>query len=162
MSSPRRSVLLVGGGIAAAIVIGLGIVKLTGDDSKPPAAKGPASSASQTTPADTPKKSASSGIDPASVTVAVLNGTTTPGLAAKLGDRITAQGFKLGNVTNNPDQQRAESVVMFTGGAEKEAAEVGKRMKIAQREPIDPESQRLGGDASVVVIAGQNLITGNQ
>lgn len=93
-------------------------------------------------------------IDPSTVTVAVLNGTTVPGLAAAIGDRIAAQGFDLGTVTNNFDQERAESVVLYAAGSEREAAAVGRRLDIGQREPIDPTSQSLAGDASVVVVAG--------
>ena len=85
--------------------------------------------------------------------MSVLNGTTVGGLAAKLGDKLERQGFQLGNVTNNTDQQRAESVVLFAPGAEREAADVGRRLKIDPARAIDPESQTLAGDASVVVVA---------
>jgi hypothetical protein len=91
---------------------------------------------------------------PAQVTVAVLNGTTVPGLAAQLGDRIETSGFDLGTVTNSTDQQRAESVVLFAPGHQREAAAVARRLGIGQRERVDAESQGLAGDASVVVIAG--------
>jgi hypothetical protein len=101
-----------------------------------------------------PKKAA--GIDPASVRVAVLNGTTVPGLAAQVGDSVEKQGFKLGTVTNFNDKQRAESVVLYAPGAEREAADVGRRLKISQREPIDAESQGVAGDATVVIVTGQD------
>ncbi len=90
------------------------------------------------------------------VRVAVLNGTTVPGLAAQIGDQIERQGFRLGTVTNFNDQQRAESVVLYAPGAEREAAEVGRRLKISQREPIDAESQGVAGDATVAVVTGQD------
>lgn len=93
-------------------------------------------------------------IDPASVTVSILNGTTVQGLAAKVGDSVEQQRFQLGTVSNFTDQERAESVVLYAAGAEREAAEVGRRLKIAQREPIDPSSQAQAGDASVVVVVG--------
>ena len=97
-------------------------------------------------------------VNPATVTVAVLNGTTVPGLAASVGDRVERFGFQLGTVANGPDQsqQRAESVVMFAPGARRAAAEVARRLRIPQREPIDPESQGLAGDATVVVVAGRD------
>jgi hypothetical protein len=91
---------------------------------------------------------------PAEVTVAVLNGTTVPGLAAQIGDRIETFGFDLGTVTNSTDQQRAESVVLFAPGHQREAAVVARRLSIPQRERADAESQGLAGDATVVVIAG--------
>lgn len=96
-------------------------------------------------------------IDPSSVTVAVLNGTTVPGLAQSLGDRVTELGFNLGTVANSEDdegQQRAESVILFAAGHEREAVVVSRRLDIAQREEIDPTTQGLAGDATVVVIAG--------
>lgn len=97
---------------------------------------------------------AGGGVDPSSVTVAVLNGTLVPGLAATLGDQLDNQGFRLGTVTNNFDQARAESVVLYAPGAEREAQAVGRRLDISQREPVDPSSQSLAGDASVIVVAG--------
>jgi LytR cell envelope-related transcriptional attenuator len=93
-------------------------------------------------------------IVPAEVTVAVLNGTTVPGLAAQIGDRLETLDFDVGTVTNSTDQERAESVVLFAPGRQREAAAVGRRLGIGQRERADPESQGLAGDASVIVIAG--------
>jgi len=93
-------------------------------------------------------------IDPSQVTVAVLNGTTVTGLAADVGDAVEGAGYQLGNVTNSLDQERAESVVFYAPGAEVEAEDVGRRLKIAQREQIDPDTQALAGDASVVVVVG--------
>ena len=93
-------------------------------------------------------------IRPSSVTVSVLNGTTVPGLAAQIGDSIQSFGFQLGNVTNSSNQQRAESVVLYRAGHSREAALVGRKLHIAQREAIDPQSQALAGDATVVVVVG--------
>ena len=61
---------------------------------------------------DQPARKRQAAIDPSKVTVAVLNGTTVPGLARQIGDTIEQQGFQLGTVTNFIDQQRAESVVL--------------------------------------------------
>ena len=91
---------------------------------------------------------------PANVTVAVLNGTTVPGLAATLSDEVSAAGFKVGTITNFSDQQLAESVVQYAPGHEREARAVSRRLGIDQREPVNPSSQALAGDATVIVIAG--------
>jgi hypothetical protein len=93
-------------------------------------------------------------IDPKKVTVSVLNGTTVPGLAAQLGDKIEGFGFQLGNVTNSSDQQRAESAVLYAPGHQREAALVARKLRIGQRERIDTQTQGLAGDATVVVITG--------
>jgi len=97
-------------------------------------------------------------VNPSSVTVSVLNGTTVAGLAAKVGDRVENLGFQLGNVTNNSDQSRNESVVLYAPGHQREAAAVARKLGISQREPIDAASQALAGDAGVVIIAGSDQI----
>jgi hypothetical protein len=102
----------------------------------------------------TKKEKKAAAVVPSQVTVAVLNGTTVPGLAAKVGDRVESLGFQLGNVTNNSDQSRNESVVLYAAGQQREAAAVARKLQIGQREPIDAASQALAGDAGVVVIAG--------
>jgi len=95
-------------------------------------------------------------VDPATVTVSVLNGTTVQGLAAQIGDQVEAGGFQLGNVTNATEQERAESVVLYTQGAKPDAVAVGRKLRISQTEPIDPSTQALAGDASVVVVVGND------
>jgi len=89
----------------------------------------------------------------------VLNGTTVPGLAKGVGDQVESHGFQLGTVANTADQeqQRAESVVLFAPGHQREAIAVGRRLSIGQRQQIDQASQELAGDATVVVIAGADL-----
>ena len=128
-------VIVVGGGVV------FGVSQLGGDDE--PSAPGERA-------ADEPVQP----VNPSTVTVSVLNGTTVPGLAAQIGDEVESQGFQRGNVANALDQQRTTSTVLFVEGAEREAQLVARRLGIATVEPIDPDSQALGGSASVVVIVG--------
>ena len=157
--SRGRAIALVAAG---ALVLGglvLGATQLLGGDEEPAGSGGGSSQNAQNATtgqggddqADRQRRP-----NPRNVRVAVLNGTTVPGLAAQIGDQIERQGFRLGTVTNFNDQQRAESVVLYAPGAEREAAEVGRRLKIAQREPIDAESQGVAGDATVAVVTGQD------
>jgi len=140
--------LLVLGGAAA-----YGVTQLTGDDD--------GGNQSQATPggdggdSGTGRQQQEQGaVKPGNVTVAVLNGTTVPGLAATLSDEVNAAGFKVGTITNFSDQQLAESVVQYAPGHQAEARAVSRRLGIAQREPVNPSSQALAGDATVIVIAG--------
>jgi hypothetical protein len=154
MSRPMAA-LAVGG---TALVVGaaaFGVLQLAGDDDG--SASSPTEEPQAKEDAPPKKTSAAPAVDPSKVTVSVLNGTTVGGLAAELGDKLEGQGYQLGNVTNNTDQQRAESVVLFAPGAEAEAKDVSKRLRINQREPIDPDSQTRAGDATVVVVAGADL-----
>ena len=103
--------------------------------------------------ADKPKRNVAA-VEPANVTVAVLNGTTVPGLAAALRDQIAAAGFKKGRIDVFPDQQLAESVVQYAPGHQPEAKAVSRRFGISRREPVTADSRVLAGDATVIVIAG--------
>jgi hypothetical protein len=137
-----RYIALIAAGV---IVIGgaavFGISQLGGDD-------GGGTSADQS--ADEPQAP----VNPSTVTVSVLNGTTVPGLAAQIGDEVESSGFQRGNVANALDQQRATSVVLYAQDSDREAKLVAKRLGINSVEPIDPDSAALGGNASVVVIVG--------
>lgn len=94
-------------------------------------------------------------IDPAEVSVAVLNGTAVPGLGAKVGDDVEANGFDLGAVTTIP-QPFDQTVVRFEEGHEREARTLAKDLGVGPVQPIDRQVQRLSEGADVVVIAGQD------
>jgi hypothetical protein len=146
-------ILIVGGGAA------FGIVQLTKEDSQPTQAGAPSS---EQTPADNGDENATPPsdkkkqprINPADVKVAVLNGTTVPGLAARVGDKLENLGFQVPVVDNSGDQATAESIVMFADGHEREAIAVGRRLKIPQRQPVSAAVQGLAGEATVVVVTG--------
>ncbi|MBA3262240.1 MAG: LytR C-terminal domain-containing protein [Thermoleophilaceae bacterium] len=141
--------LLALGGAAA-----YGVTQLTGDDSGGSDRQGAPGNDNAKEGSGQPKREQGGAIKPASVTVAVLNGTTVPGLAATLSDEVGAAGFKVGTITNFSDQQLAESVVQYAPGHQAEARAVSRRLGIDQREPVNPSSQALAGDATVIVIAG--------
>jgi hypothetical protein len=129
---------LVVGGSAA-----FGISRLTGHDGE--------------IPSPAPPSHPRSVVKPGRVTVAVLNGTTTPGLAASLRDRLTAAGFRPGTIDVYADQQIAASVVEYAPGQQAAARAVGRRLGISHREPVTPGTRALAGDATVVVIAGPDV-----
>ena len=159
-SGRRTAIMAIVGGLLLLVGVGFGATQLLGEDE----GAQPADQTSQPTGGasggdDTGAGSGNrsgAGVDPGRVTVAVLNGTTVPGLAAQIGDNVESQGFQLGTITNSTDQQRAESVVLYAPGAEMEARDVARRLKISQREEADPDSQGLAGDATVIVVAGQD------
>jgi hypothetical protein len=90
---------------------------------------------------------------PANVTVAVLNGTSVPGLAAKVGDDVQANGFALGTETNSrhPFDQ---TVVMYQPHQRAAAQKVAHDLGVKPVQPIDRQSQQATNGANVVVIAG--------
>jgi hypothetical protein len=87
--------------------------------------------------------------------VAVLNGTTVPGLAAQVADELERGGFKRGSVTNAADQQRAISTVGYASGYERAAREVGELIGVRRVAPVDAGTQAIAGpEANVVVTVG--------
>ena len=137
----RYIALIVAGVIVVGGAVAFGISQLGGDDGGG-------------TSGDSAEQAPEAPVNPSTVTVSVLNGTTVPGLAAQIGDEVESQGFQRGNVANALDQQRTTSAVLYTEGADQEARLVARRLGIADVEPADPDSQALGGTASVVVIVG--------
>lgn len=126
-----------------------------GKDSKRAADNSAAST--QASPAKAQKQS---GSPPASAsrsqtTVSVLNGTTTPGLAATVSDQLQRGGFKRGSVTNAADQQRPETLVNYAPGFKRAADEIAQLLKLKKVQPIDPGTQAIAGtNAQVVVTVG--------
>ncbi len=138
--------LLVFGGAAA-----YGVTQLTGDDGGDNS--GNAQVNNDNGSPNKPRRNGAA-VKPGNVTVAVLNGTTVPGLAATLSDQIAAAGFKKGTINVFSDQQLAESVVQYAPGHRAEAKAVSRTVGISQREPVTADGRALAGDATVIVIAG--------
>jgi len=139
--APRYVALIVAGVLILGAGIAYAVVRGSQPEAPPPVARqGPAPFA------------------PSDVTVSVLNGTTAPGLAARIGDRVESAGFRLGNVTNASEQQRAESVILYMPGADREARIVGRRLRIEQTERADAGDRVLAGTARVVVMVGADQI----
>jgi hypothetical protein len=92
-------------------------------------------------------------ISPSDITVSVLNGTSTPGLAGRVSDDVKSSGFRLGNITNSrrPFQQ---TVVMYGQGEKQAGMKVAHVLGVTPVQPIDAETRALAPQADVVVIAG--------
>jgi LytR cell envelope-related transcriptional attenuator len=162
LGSPRHLALMIAGILILGGAAAFGVTELSKDDGGGPAVNRAASSGGgngEEQPAEENDRPNRPRVVPSSVTVAVLNGTTVPGLAGTVGEEVESHGFDLGTVANTADQeqQRAESVVLYAPGHEREAMAVARRLSIGQRQASDPATQELAGDATVVVIAGADL-----
>jgi hypothetical protein len=160
LGSPRYLVLAIAGLLILGGAGAFAITELSGgDDPAAPSGGDRAAPAPEGEEQNGERQRSRPRVVPGNVTVAVLNGTTVPGLAKLVGERVESHGFQLGTVANTADQeqQRAESVVLYAPGHEREARALNRRLEITQRQPIDPASQELAGDATVVVIAGADL-----
>ena len=104
--------------------------------------------------AKTAKKTASK-VNPGEIEVAVLNGTSVPGLAATYGDKVEKKGFELGAVTNS-NSSFENSVVMFKKKGKPEAEQVAKQLSISKVEPMTSEVAQVSGEAKVSVVVGED------
>jgi LCP family protein required for cell wall assembly len=90
---------------------------------------------------------------PAQITVDVLNGTGTTGLAGTVAEALRAQGFGVGSVGNEPGTVN-QSVVRFGPGAEEPARTVAAAVPGAVIEPSDV----IGGAVQLVVGPGYSTV----
>jgi len=102
---------------------------------------------------------------PGTYTVAVLNGTTVPGLARGVANRLTEAKHKIGNVTNAATQDRSATLVEFAPGHRAEADAVAKAIDVGSDaiQPLSAGSKTIAGDqAAVVVTVGADQNTSPQ
>jgi hypothetical protein len=134
-----------------------GAIQLTNDD-------GGTKSPSQTSPRGERERSGQGGngerkatnVDPAQVTVAVLNGTTVQGLAAQVAEEVRADGFKLGTIGNAARIDQATSVVLYRDGEAKAARAVANRLRIDKTEAVDSVNAEIAGSFDVIVLVGSD------
>lgn len=69
-------------------------------------------------------------VDPRTVTVAVLNGTTTANLAASISQKLGNLGFKQGKTTNFNPQTQTTTTIGFSPGHRPQALAVAKALKV--------------------------------
>jgi hypothetical protein len=69
-------------------------------------------------------------IDPRTVTVAVMNGTTTPNLAADVSQKLAGAGFKQGKTTNFNTQSLTTTTIGYATGHRPQALAVAKALKV--------------------------------
>jgi hypothetical protein len=97
-------------------------------------------------------------IDKASVTVAVLNGTSVNALGQKVGAVVQENGYRLGNIGGiTPGFKKTE--VLYASDQRRAARKVAKDLGVDPHDvkPIDRAArQQAGTDADVVVIAGED------
>ena len=101
----------------------------------------------------------------ASVTVAVLNGTATAGLAHRVAVHLGSAGYKEGAIATATDQTRTATVVAYLPGRRRDALAVATTLKLgpASVAPIDQSTQTVACpppsacSATVVVTVGSDL-----
>ncbi len=160
-SRTRRIIAaVVGALVVAAVVVGLIAITSSGGGG---AAK---TSSAANSNAPTGTRRSQPAINPAGVTVAVLNGTATARLANRVGGVLKTAGYKDGTITNAPDQTHTATVVAYLPGSKRDAVAVAKALKVTPDsvQAIDQNTRAVACPAApapcpvnVVVTVGADL-----
>jgi hypothetical protein len=129
--------------VAACLALASTLQRDTGQERSAPAAPPPATTVE---------------VDPRTGAVAVLNGTTIPGLARGVANTLSEAHIKMGTVTNAPDQTTTRTQVFYARGQVKAAAQVAALLRLRGDFALRPIPGTLaalaGTQADVVVLVG--------
>lgn len=164
-SSPARGMVL----IAAAVVLGLFLLRAI-DDSSSPVSTGPGETASTaggggdttappaegegSTTTETPPR------QPAEVTVRVANASGVQGAAGAKTEQLAGLGYKTVAETNGPEGQQIEATqVLFSEGFDREGVAVAEALTLPAENAVALPAQPpvdLGG-AQILVLLGTDI-----
>lgn len=144
--------------IALAAIAALLIVTSTGGSSRPIAG-------TKTTNAPAARSAAGAAFRPASVTVAVLNGTDVFQLAHRVAQRLHGAGYRDGAVATAADQTHTSTLVGYLPGHKQAAVKITDALKLPASaiQPADPSAKAVACPppsacrADVIITVGTDL-----
>ena len=169
--APRRTrlgtVLAVLAGLLAvgAVVAGVLVIRNINHGSSQSSSSAAAAAARRA--AESRRTASVAVVNPATVTVAVLNGTSTNGLAGDVSNKLHGDGYQKGYVGNfTANQTQTSTAVLYMRGYKRDATSVATSLKLrpAAVQPIDQSTQQIACPpasgpckSSVVVTVGSDL-----
>lgn len=150
--SSRRGVALIVGGVVLAVILAVLLIStLKGRGSHPGATNASSSEAGSSGASG----SGESATNPGAMSVVVLNGTSTEGLAHHLASDLQQSGYSDAAASGAvPSGTHPSTVVEYSSGHRADARRVAKALAVTQVQPIEGSIASLTGSAQVVVIAG--------
>lgn len=98
-------------------------------------------------------------VAPGRTTVAVLNGTGSPGAAGKVAAALAGRGWRIGTVANYTDRNLDSSCVDFVPGRSAAASRIAQQLGIYNVLPATrPMTALAGPRAGVIVIVGRDRL----
>jgi len=154
-------VLLAVGAVVAGVLV-IGNINHGSSESKSSAA-----AAAARREAEARRTSTAAPVQPSTVTVSVLNGTNTSGLAGAVSNKLNTAGYQKGYVGNfTANQTQTSTSVLYLRGYKRDATAVATALKLrpAAVQPIDQSTQQIACPPSsgpckstVVVTVGSDL-----
>ena len=166
-SRPRRGVLVVFGVLGVVVVVAALLIVTSGPGTSTKTSTTTAAAQRSKAP-KTHRRTKATVVNPALVTVAVLNGTATPNLAHTIGSRLAAVGYKEGAIVTASDQTQTSTVVGYLPGHRSDALAVATLLKLGSSSvaPVNQSNQSVACPppatctAAVIVTVGSDLAAG--
>jgi len=160
---PRSRLGAIIAGVVTLLVIAVVlVVVLSSGGDKPTPAGNEIGDATPPPVAAPPPAPATAKVDRANTQIAVLNGTTTTGLARGVADKLEKSGFTILSVGDNADQAMATTTISYSRGNERAARTVAQIMDVSSSavKLIDANtSVAVAPEAKVVVVVGNDRST---
>ncbi len=159
-----RAGFLIAGALLIVVAVGAALVLTSSNSSSSKASSTTARHTSRTTSATSSRASkakTSATVAPASVTVAVLNGTSTTNLAHDISSKLTAAGYKQGAIATATDQTQSSTVVGYLPNEKRDAVAVAKSLKLAPSavQAVDPNNRTVACNGSTTSCPAQVVVT---
>jgi hypothetical protein len=165
-TSPVRRIIAGIAALAVVAAIVIVLISVTGGSGGAPAK----ASGTPTTnaPSSTRHRHRGTAVVPASVDVAVLNGTASAGLAKRISNQLTGRGYRAGCVANALSQAQATTQVSYYPAYRRDAGAVAKALGLPSSDlaPIASGAQTVTCTppitaSNVVVTIGADLAGSN-
>jgi hypothetical protein len=160
-----RGALVVATALVVVIVAGALLVLTNSGGGSSNASKTGAQHAARTTNAPSTKSSRSTKkaatVSPDTVTVAVLNGTSTTNLAHDISSKLTAAGYKQGAIATATDQTQSSTIVGYLPNEKSAAQAVAKSLKLgpASVQAVDANNRTVACNGSTTSCPAQVVVT---
>jgi hypothetical protein len=107
------------------------------------------------------KAKAATTVTPNTVTVAVLNGTSTPNLAHDISTKLQTAGYKPGQVATATDQTQSSTIVGYLPNGKTDALAVAKALKLgpASVQAVDSNNRAVACSGSTTSCPAQVVVT---
>jgi LytR cell envelope-related transcriptional attenuator len=143
------------------VVVAVAVVLLTKGGSSATKSPGSTGHTTSTTTTAAKKKSGKSAAKqpkaapPAEISVVVLNGTETTGLASRVSAQLQQSGYSQAAARfGRPPGANEVTVVEYTPGHQADATQVAHSLSVSHVEPVEQGVSVLAGSAKVVVVVG--------
>ncbi|MGI8715420.1 MAG: LytR C-terminal domain-containing protein, partial [Solirubrobacteraceae bacterium] len=154
------AMVLAAGLVVVIIVVALLILTSSGGGSSKTA--GAQQSRATNVPASHRSKSkVAAAVNPAAVTVTVLNGTSTTNLAHDISSKLTTAGYKPGTIATATNQTVSSTIVAYLPNDRSDALAVAKSLKLGTGsvQAVDQSTRTVACNGSSTACSAQVVVT---